>query len=325
MAAQYKSGLGGGGKPAIIRGKQGIIRGKPGLAGGGKSWPRRAFTAVNGATLTIAAAISLLPVIHILSMSLSSNAAVTGGMVGLWPVNFTTIAYNYVLKNPQFFTSFLNSVERAAAGVTVNMIMIVMVAYPMSRSEKQFPNRKYFVWFFIFTMLFNGGLIPTYMVVKTTGLYDSFLALILPGAVPVFNVLILMNFFRDLPKEIEEAAFIDGAGHWTLLSRILLPLSKAALATLVLFCFVEHWNEWFDGMIFIATKAKRPLQTYLQAILSKPDLSTLDPEERAYYFQVNLRSVKAAQIFITITPIMAVYPFLQKYFTKGIVLGSVKG
>jgi len=214
---------------------------------------------------------------------------------------------------------------RVALGVPVNMACIILVAYPLSRTVRQFPARRYYVWFFIFTMLFSGGLVPTYMIVRTTGIYDTMAALIIPNAVSVFNMLILHNFFRNLPAELTEAAMIDGAGHMTILIRLFIPLSKAALATLILFSFVNHWNSWFDGLIYINNRELKPLQTYLQSILVRPDLARMDAQEREYFMRFNLRSIKAAQIFITVVPILAIYPFLQQYFTKGIVLGSVKG
>ena len=292
---------------------------------GERSASRRAFVIVNTIVLTLMTSVSLLPVINILAMSWSNNTSVTAGLVGLWPVGFTSTAYAYIFRNPQFFTSFSVSLQRVLVGVPLNMICITLIAYPLSRPREQFTARKYYVWYLIVTMLFSGGMVPTYLIVKATGIYDTIWALILPGAVPVFSMLILMNFFRDLPHELTEAAMIDGAGHVTVLLRLFLPLSKAALATLTLFCFVDHWNAWFDGMVYINKKGLKPLQTYLQSILVIPDIARMDAQERRLYFELNLRSVKAAQIFITMTPILILYPFLQKYFTKGIVLGSVKG
>ena len=290
-----------------------------------KSVSRYIFIAINTLALTLLMALSVLPLIHIFSMSLSDDASVTAGLVGLYPVGLTAFSYSHIIRNPMFINSFFVSVIRAALGVPVNMLCIILVAYPLSRTAKQFPARKYYVWFFIFTMLFSGGLVPTYLIVRTTGIYDTILALIIPGAVPVFNMLILLNFFRGLPAELSEAAMIDGAGHATVLFQIFLPLSKAALATLVLFSFVGHWNSWFDGLIYINNRDLKPLQSYLQSILVRPDLARMDAQEREYFMRFNLRSIKAAQIFITIVPILLIYPFLQQYFTKGIVLGSVKG
>jgi len=286
---------------------------------------RKVFVVINTTILTLAFLAAVLPVIHIFAMSLSHNQAVVAGQVGLWPVRFTTVPYQHIFNNPQFFRSFFISIQRVLLGVPFNMLMIILIAYPLSRSSRQFTARRYYVWFFLFSMLFHGGMVPTFMVVRATGIFDSIWALVLPSAVSVFNMLILMNFFRNLPAELSESAMMDGAGHMAILFKIFLPLSKAALATLVLFTFVFHWNAWFDGLIYISTRSLRPLQTYLREILTTPDLALMDADERRLWAELNLRSVQAAQIFVTMTPILLVYPFLQKYFTKGITLGSVKG
>lgn len=289
------------------------------------STSRRVFVAINTIILSIAFLLAVLPVIHILAMSFSSNQAVIAGRVGLWPVDFTIFPYQHILNNPQFFQSFFASIQRIFVGVPFTMLMIILIAYPLSRSPRQFVGRRYYVWFFLFSMLFSGGLVPLFMIVRATNIFDTRLALILPHAVSVFNMLILMNFFRNLPAELSESAMMDGAGHMSILLRIFLPLSKAALATLVLFTFVHHWNEWFHGLIFINNRSLRPLQTYLREILTFPDLALMDADEIRDWAEFNIRSVQAAQIFITMAPILIVYPFLQKYFTKGITLGSVKG
>ena len=286
---------------------------------------RKLFLAINYIFLALIVVVSMVPIINILALSFSDKIHVAAGDVKLWPVGFTLESYAFVMKNPQFLNSFLVSVERSLLGVAINMACTILVAYPLSKADKQFRARKYYLWYFIITMLFSGGLIPWYMVVKYTGIYNSIWALVIPGAVPVYNVILLMNFFRELPKEIEESAFIDGAGHFMVLMRMYLPLSLAALATLVLFSFVFHWNSWFDGMIFMRSKDGIPLQTYLQSVLTIPDLARMDAKEIESYFRINIRSVKAAEIFIATLPIFSLYPFLQKYFTKGIVLGSVKG
>ena len=289
------------------------------------STSRKVFVVINTIILTIAFLFAVLPVIHIFAMSLSHNTAVMAGQVGLWPVRFTMVPYQHIWNNPQFFRSFWVSIQRVLIGIPFNMLMIILIAYPLSRSAQQFQARKYYVWLFLFIMLFGGGLVPLFMIVRATGIFDTIWALILPGAVNVFNMLLLMNFFRSLPAEMSESAMVDGAGHMSILIKIFLPLSKAALATLVLFTFVHHWNEWFHGIIFINNRNLVPLQTYLREILVTPDLALLDADQLRHFAELNLRSVQAAQIFVTMTPILLVYPFLQKYFTKGITLGSVKG
>lgn len=266
----------------------------------------------------------LLPLIHVFALSLSSSAAATAGLVKLWPVDFTTSSYDYVLSKPEFLRSMGVSLKRVLLGVSINMLLTVLIAYPLSKETEKFRWRTAYAWFFVITILFSGGLIPLYMTVKMTGLLGSIWALILPSAVPVFNVILLLNFFRGLPKALEEAAFIDGAGHWTLLWKIFVPLSAPALATITLFATVNHWNSWFDGLIFMNSPEDYPLQSYLQTVVIQRDLTLVSAAEMRTLAEVSDRTAKAAQIFLGALPILLVYPFLQRFFMKGIVLGSVK-
>jgi putative aldouronate transport system permease protein len=286
------------------------------------------FDGWNYVFLIVGSLLCIFPIIHILAVSFSSSTAAASGQVTLWPVDFNLSSYKYAMNKPQFLTSFLVTLERVALGVSVNMLLTIFAAYPLSKERGELYGRNVYSWFLFVTIIFSGGLIPWYMTIKQLGLMDTLWALILPGAVPVFNVIILLNFFRQLPKEIGESAVIDGAGHWTILSRIYLPLSKPALATLVLFTCVGHWNAWFDGLILLNSPQHYPLQTYLQTIIVNRDMSlftTASQEELKVLSQVSDRTLKTAQIFIAVAPILAVYPFLQKYFMKGIVMGSVKG
>lgn len=284
---------------------------------------RKLFIGFNYVFLSLAAILCLLPLVHVLAVSFSSSQAATAGLVSLWPVQFTTSSYEFVLAKPAFLKSIGVTLQRVLIGVTVNMVLTVLIAYPLSKEVKKFPHRTLYVWFFVFTMLFNGGLIPTYMTVKYTGIMDTIWALVLPGAVPVFNVVLLLNFFRGLPKELEEAAFMDGAGHMTTLIRVVLPLSAPALATIGLFATVGHWNSWFDGLIYMNSPDHYPLQSYLQTVVINRDLS-LTATDLKSLAEVSDRTAKAAQIFLGALPILLVYPFLQRFFMKGIVLGSVK-
>ena len=287
-------------------------------------WSRRLFVIVNGTLLLLIMVLCLFPLVHVLAVSFSSGPAAAAGKVVLWPVDFTTSAYEFALSRPAFRSSIIVSVQRVILGVIVNMLLTVLVAYPLSRESSAFPARTFYAWFFIVTMLVSGGLIPLYMIVRWTGLLDSIWALVLPTAVPVFNVVLLLNFFRGLPRELEEAAFIDGAGHWTVLFKIYLPLSMPALATLTLFSFVTHWNSWFDGLIFMNSPQNYPLQSYLQTLVISRDISQLGMDTSLLKL-VSDQTFKAAQIFIGALPIIIIYPFLQRYFVKGIVLGSIKG
>lgn len=286
---------------------------------------RKAFIIFNYSFLFLTALICIFPILHILAVSLSVNWAVEGGLVKLWPIGFTLKPYEFILTEPKFYNSFFVTLKRVGLGITINMLLTVLTAYPLSKSKKVFRFREAYVWYYLITILFAGGLIPLYIVVRNTGLIDTIWALIIPSAVPVYNIILLQNFFKELPKEIEESAFMDGAGHWTSLWRIYLPLSKPALATLVLFAAVGHWNSWFDGLIFMNKPEHYPLQSYLQTVVVQRDLRVAAARDIRDMLEVTERNSKAAQIFIAMLPILMVYPFLQKHFTKGIVLGSVKG
>jgi ABC-type sugar transport system, permease component len=285
---------------------------------------RRLFVAFNYSLLTLLSLLCLFPMIHVFAVSFSSSEAATAGLVKLWPVQFTFSSYEFVLAKPAFLTSIGVTLKRVALGVSINMALSVLLAYPLSKEVAKFPWRTYYVWIFVITILFQGGLIPLYMTVKFTGIMDSIWALVLPSAVPVFNVILLLNFFRGLPKELEEASFMDGAGHWTTMWRIMVPLSAPALATITLFATVNHWNSWFDGLIFMNSPEHYPLQSYLQTVVINRDLSLVSSSDMKSLAEVSDRTAQAAQIFLGALPILLVYPFLQRFFMKGIVLGSVK-
>lgn len=293
------------------------------------TFSRKAFLVFVYLFLIITALVCILPFINLLAISFSDSTAVAGGDVKFLPIGFTLSSYEFVMKSKAFGKAFFISLERVALGLVVNMLLTILAAYPLSKEKTTFKWRGVYAWFFMVTMLFNAGLIPWYMVVKYTGLLDSIWALVIPGALPVFNMVVLLNFFRGLPKELEEAAFIDGAGHWTILWKIFVPLSKPSLATVALFCIVGHWNSWFDGLILMNKADHYPLQSYLQTIIINPEAffqsSVGKSDYRRILQYVNSRTAKAAQLFIANVPVLIVYPFLQKYFTAGLVVGSVKG
>lgn len=289
-----------------------------------KSLSRRVFEVGNYTTLSLLALLCIFPIVHILAISFSSSAAATAGDVGLWPVEFSTKSYSFVIKEPAFLKSFIVTIQRLLIGVTLNMVLGVLVAYALSKEVKDFRFRTIYVWIFVLTMLFSGGLIPTYMIVMKTGLLDTIWGLVLPSAVNVFNIILILNFFRGLPKELLEAGYIDGASHWKTLIRIVVPVSMPVLATVTLFAMVFHWNEWFSGLIYMNSPDKYPLQSYLQTVIVNRDFSRLTVSDLTLLGEVSNRTVKAAQIFLGTVPILIVYPFLQRYFMSGIVMGSVK-
>lgn len=292
------------------------------------STSRKIFSGFNVLFLSIVVVMCVSPMFHLLAVSLSTNVYVIAGHVSFWPMGFTTAAYQHLATQIEFFRALWVSVQRVILGTAINMTLVVLVAYPLSKEVSVFRARTVFAWIFAFTMFFGGGLIPLFMVIQRTGIMGTIWALILPGAINVWHAVMLLNFFRGVPKEMEEAAHIDGAGHIRTLIKIYLPLSLPSLATILLFTIVAHWNSWFDGMIFMRTPADFPLSSYLAMLVMQADASArvlLTPEDLAALAEIDDRTVRIAQIFLGALPIMAVYPFLQRYFIKGIVIGSVKG
>ncbi|WP_088547652.1 carbohydrate ABC transporter permease [Paenibacillus aquistagni] len=286
---------------------------------------RVVFNIINGILLTIVTLLGVIPFIHLLAVSLSSNSAAVAGQVSLWPVEFTWDAYIYLSQKVEFFRSLWVSVQRVFIGTILSMLLVILTAYPLSRETTVFKQRTAYVWFFVITMFFGGGLIPTYMVIRSTGLLDTIWALVIPGALNVWNMVMLLNFFRNTPKDLDEAALMDGAGHLSLLFRIYLPISLPAIATILLFTIIGHWNAWFDGILYMNSPDNYPLQTYLSTLISTSNRESISVDELASMTSYGEKTLRTAQIFMGALPIMAVYPFLQQYFVKGITVGSVKG
>ena len=290
-----------------------------------KSSPaRKVFVVINYVILTLVMCISLFPLIHIFALSFSSNSAAQAGWVTIWPVDFTLDSYEYILSEKQFFVSFGISVLRVILGTVISISLTIISAYAMSQPDERFHGRKFYVWFFMVTMVFSGGLIPLFVVVKSLGIYNSIWALLLPSAVQTFNIILMLNFFRGLPYALTESALIDGANHFQIMGKIIVPISKPSMATVGLFTMVNHWNSWFDGMIYISNPKKYPLQTYLQNVIQSVDVANIDLNSVGAMTNVSQKTVTAAQIFCAIIPILMVYPLLQKYFITGMTLGSVK-
>lgn len=286
---------------------------------------RQVFIYGNGVFLAALAFLCLAPIVQVLAISFSSSAAAGQGLVKLLPVDFTLDAYRYVANKPEFIRSFGVTIQRVLLGTALAMAVTILTAYPLSKEGAQLKFRTLFVWIFVITMLFHGGMIPSYVVVKELHLLNSLWALVLPPAVPIFNVVLLLNFFRSIPKELLEASFIDGSSHWNTLWRVVVPISLPALATITLFTVAFHWNSWFDGIIYMNATEKYPLQSYMQTIIVARDMSNLPMEEINRMSNLSDRNIRAAQIFLGALPILLIYPFLQRYFMAGIVMGSVKG
>lgn len=271
----------------------------------------------------------LIPLLNVLALSFSSSQAVTANKVGIYPVDFTLAAYQRIINDEQFWKSFGISVFRVAAALVLNLFMIVTIAYPLSKSERAFRSRKFFMGLFVFAMLFSGGLIPSYLVVRNLGLINSVWSLILPGAIPIGSMILVMNFFRGVPKSLEESAILDGGNAWQILTRIYIPISLPSLATVSLFSIVGSWNDFFGGLIYMTKVENYPLMTYIQSLTinvaeTVQKSSGLTAEQLQALLAVSNRNLNAAKIVVAIIPLMVIYPFLQRYFVQGIVVGAVK-
>ncbi|WP_028611867.1 carbohydrate ABC transporter permease [Paenibacillus harenae] len=288
-----------------------------------KSAGYRTFSVFNYLLLTLICVSCILPLIHILAVSFSASSPANANLVGLWPIGFNWDAYAKTLNNDNFHNAMLVGVERTLLGTAVGMALMILAGYALSKDNGMFRSRSVYTWYFLFTMLFSGGIVPAYMLIRNLDLMNTIWALVLPGAVNVFNMVLLMNFFRAVPKELEEASLIDGAGQFRTLWSIYLPISMPALATISLFTMVTHWNSWFDGLLYITDYRKYPLSTFLQTIIVQQDFNKINPDINELK-NISQRTVKSAQIFIGTLPILIVYPFLQRFFVKGIILGAVK-
>ncbi|MCR1841552.1 carbohydrate ABC transporter permease [Murimonas intestini] len=293
-----------------------------------KSKGRLVFNIINYIIIIFMMLSCLVPLIHILALSFSGASYTDSNMVTLIPKGFTLAAYKYVMQNSMFWRAFGVTITRLAVGVPLGLLLTILAAYPLSKEEQYFPARKIYMWLFMFVMIFNAGLVPTYLLIKDLKMMDTIWALVLPMGVNVFNIVLMMNFFRGIPREIEESALVDGAKQHTILWKLYLPLAKPSIATITLFTFMGHWNSWMDGRIYMNSTSNYPLQTYLQNVLQSSDQVLLNSNNMQSIIErmaVSGQNLRAAQLFISMIPLLIIYPFLQKYFTAGLVMGSVKG
>ena len=288
----------------------------------------RLFYIINYIFMSFCLIVVLVPLLNLISQSLSSPASVYAGKILLWPVEPTLIGYKSILGNKNISNGFINSVIITFGGTCVSVLLTITAAYPLSR--KSLFGRTFFTWLFTFTMLFNAGLIPNYLLVQSLGLIDSLWALMLPGAVSVWNVIIARTFFQTtIPEELYEAAYIDGASDFRVFGQIALPLSGPILAIMVLFYAVGIWNAYFDSLIYLQTQERFPLQLVLRNIMTSTRLqagmvdSAAARDRSAELALVDV--MKYAVIVVASLPLLMLYPFVQKYFVKGLMIGAVKG
>ncbi|TLS52129.1 carbohydrate ABC transporter permease [Paenibacillus antri] len=288
-----------------------------------RSWGERSFDAGNIAFMLALSLITLYPLVFVLFSSLSDPAEVVRnrGLL-LYPKGFNLDAYRLVFDNPNIKTAYLNTLIYVVCGTTVNLVMTSLGAYGLSRRNVLWKNAIMFM--IVFTMFFEGGLIPLYLLVGNLGMLDTRLALILPTAVSAFNLIIMRTAFQGVPVSLEESARLDGAGDWTILFRVVLPLSLPVVAVMVLFYGVYHWNSWFPAMIYLQTRELLPLQLILREILIANDTSSMMGNVPSGDEMPVGETIKYATIMVATLPILFLYPFLQKYFVKGVMIGAIK-
>lgn len=274
----------------------------------------------------LAILLTLWPFLYVVSVSFSSVSAINRQLVYLFPVEPSVAGYSLVLRDPEVWSSYYNTIWYTLVGTVFNIAATCLAAYPLSR--KQFFLRRKLNFFISFTMYFSGGLIPTYVVVTGLGLYNSRWVMVLPVLLVTFNVMILRSAFENLPEEIFESAKIDGANDLVLLFRIAMPLAKATIAVLTLYYAVMHWNDFFTALLYLGNAELQPLQIFLRRVLimASPEvLQRMGGQIASQAFAVSTLQVRYVSVVVSIIPIMLVYPFIQKYFVKGVTLGAVKG
>lgn len=282
------------------------------------------FNALNLVVLILFGLSCILPIWYTLCVSLSQKSYAAAGMVSLWPVGFNFIAYVQIMGDSKFFAALWVSAQRVVLGTGVSLAAILLAAYPLSKTKKEFPARNIFMWVLVFCMLFNGGLIPWYETMKAIKMTNSIWGLVLGNSIPMFSVILVVNFFRNTPKELEEAALVDGANPWYILLKILIPISLPVIATVTLLTAVYHWNEFFNGLVLTMDAKKYPLQTYIQQLVVTVNTSTMTEDQYKRLSQMSNQTLNAAKLFVAMIPVLIIYPFLQNYFISGITLGSVK-
>lgn len=282
------------------------------------------FRCINALILTLVTIASLYPVIHVIMASFSDgNMLMAHRGILLKPIGFNTAAYRKVFEYPILIRGYANTIVICAVSIVLSILLTSFGAYVTTR--KSFRARNAVMMMIMFTMYFNGGMIPTYMLIKNIGLLDSMWALILPAALSTYNLIVLRTSFASLPDSLCESARIEGAGHFRILFQIVMPLSKATLAVIVLYYLVARWNSWFDASIYIDTREKYPLQLLLREILIENDNGEMNQNVLEADMQSVSETLKYAVIVASTLPVLCVYPFLQKYFAKGVMIGAVKG
>ena len=276
---------------------------------------------LNWTFLIIAAFICILPFYYVITVSFSDPTSVKSGELLLYPRGFSLDAYRVILKQKTFYNAFMVTVVRTLLGTAIGLSLQCMVAYPLSR--KTMIGRRFFMLFVIFTMLFNGGIIPTYLIVRYTGILNTIWAMVIPDAISAWNVIIIVSFFMTIPDSIIESAKIDGANDISIFTRLVIPLSTPVIMTITLFIAVSNWNSLMDAVIYINKSSLKPLQVYLMSLVMRSDMANMLGSQSEQ--DLPTLSIQTAAIFTATLPILVMYPFIQRYFIKGVMIGAIKG
>ncbi|MDD3766623.1 MAG: carbohydrate ABC transporter permease [Eubacteriales bacterium] len=291
-----------------------------------QSFPDRVFDTVNFIFVTMVMLVIIYPMYYICIASISDPMSIMGGKVMFWPSGINFDGYQKILNYESIWTGYRNTIFYTVFATTINVVVTLMAGYALSRRD--LPGRTFFISLFMFTMFFSGGLIPTFLFVKSLKMYDTIWPMILLGTVSVWNLIITKTYFQEnIPQELLEAAVIDGCDDYTFFRKVVLPLSRAIVAVLVIYYAVGHWNSYFNALIYLKTESKYPLQLFLRQVLMQNqfyDEMSID-NENAVNAMMIAESMKYGMIIISSLPILVIYPFLQKYFVQGVMIGAVKG
>ncbi|MDR1531736.1 MAG: carbohydrate ABC transporter permease [Clostridiales bacterium] len=300
------------------------MRIRPNRRSGPKNFPSQAFDVFNVAFMVFLAFVTFYPFYFIAVTSLSDGKAVMAGQVSLFPVKFTLASYGLVLRDPNILRSYLNTLLYTTLGTIINLGMTLLCAYPLSRPGLE--GKKWIMGFIVFTMFFSGGMIPTFLVVNSLKMVNTIWAMVIPGALSTYNMIVTRSFFQSLPEALHESAEIDGAGEMKILTRIFLPLSMPIIATMTLFYAVGHWNSYMNALLYLNDKKYYPIQSILRNMVVQGQMgsATMDAGGGSDFLAIDT-TIKYAVIMVATLPIMLVYPFVQRYFVKGVMIGSIKG
>ncbi|MDQ0374198.1 putative aldouronate transport system permease protein [Cellulomonas humilata] len=284
----------------------------------------RLFTGLNATALVLITLLILYPFVTLLAQSFSSSGAIKAGLVNALPVGFNLETYRVVAGDDRFWTSYGNTVLYTVVGTVIAMVLTTTFAYAISKPHLR--GRNALIGIAVFTMFFNGGIIPNYVLISSLGMKNTMWALVLPGALSVFNLLVMKSFFENIPRELEEAAQIDGLGWFAIFTRIVLPLSKAVIATMILFYSVAYWNDWFTAFLYLDEDNLFPLSLFLRNLIAGATTTTAASAAAAGTTSSAISAnIQAVTMILAIIPILCVYPFVQRHFVSGVMLGSVKG